>query len=76
MQPSVSNADNPWSQGFETVQSDADVNVFAAPHQEFCSIPVENLPREGPTRPVIDWCELWKCHSAREHLDDAAGSEK
>jgi len=59
----------PWSQGFEAVQNDADVNVFAAPHQEFCSIPVENLVRE-------DCCELWKGHTAREHFGDAAWSEK
>ena len=65
-----------WSQGFEVVRNDADVNVFAAPPQEFCSIPVENLVREGPTRPVIDCCELWKGHTARKHLGDAAWSEK
>jgi len=53
-----------------------DVMVIAAPHQEFCSIPVENLLRQGPTRPVIDCCALWKGHTAREHLSDAAWSEK
>jgi hypothetical protein len=53
-----------------------DVNVVAPPHQEFCSIPVENLLRQGPTRPVIDCCALWKGHTAREHFGAAAWSEK
>jgi len=60
----------------EECVKDADVIVFAAPHQEFCSIPVERLVREGPTRPVIDCCELWKSQAAREHLGYAAWSEK
>ena len=60
-----------WSQCFEAVQNDAGVNVFAAPDQEFWSIPVERLVQEGPARPVIDCCELWKGHTAREHLGDA-----
>lgn len=60
----------------EECVSDADVIVFAAPHQEFCSVPVERLMREGPTRPVIDCCELWKGQAAREHLGYAAWSEK
>jgi hypothetical protein len=61
---------------FEAFQNDGDVNVFASPHQEFCSIPVENLVREEPTRPVIDCCELWKGNAAREHLGCAAWLEK
>jgi hypothetical protein len=65
-----------WSQGFETVQNDADVNIFAAPHQEFCSIPVERPVQEQLTRLVIDCCELRKGHTAREHLGCAAWSEK
>jgi hypothetical protein len=65
-----------WSQGFEAVQNDADVNVIAKHHQEFCSIPVENLLRQGPTRPVVDCWALWKGHTARAHLRDAAWSEK
>jgi hypothetical protein len=65
-----------WSRGFEAAQNDAEVNVFATPYHEFCSIPVENFVREGPTRPVIDCCELWKSDTAREHLGDAAWSEK
>jgi hypothetical protein len=32
--------------------------------------------REGPTRPVIDCCEHWKGHTAREHLGCSAWSEK
>jgi hypothetical protein len=66
----------PWSQGFEAIQNDADMNAIAAPHQEFCSIPVENLLRQGPTRPAIDCCALWKGHTPPEHLGDAAWSEK
>jgi len=61
-----------WSQGFEVVRNDADVNVFAAPDQECWSIPVERLVREELTLPVIDFCELWKGHTAREHFGDAA----
>jgi hypothetical protein len=56
--------------------SDADVIVIAARHQEFCSLPVDTLVRARPTRHVIDCCELWKGHAAREHLDYAAWSEK
>lgn len=52
------------------------VNVIAASHQEFCSVPVENVLRQGPTRPVIDCCALWKGRTAREHLSDAVWSEK
>ena len=55
------------------VRNDADVNVFAAPDQEFWSIPVERV-REEPMRPVIDCCDLWKGHTAREHLGGAAWS--
>ncbi len=62
----------PWSLGFEAVRNDADVNVFAAPHQEFCNILVEDLVRAGPTRHVIECCELCKSHTAREHLGDEA----
>ena len=65
-----------WSQGFEVVRNDADVNVFAAPDQEFWSIPVKRLVREELTRPGIDCCELWKGHTAREHLSDTAWSKK
>jgi len=36
-----------WSQGFEAVRNDADMNVFAAPNQEFWSIPVERLVQEA-----------------------------
>ena len=61
--------------GFGAVQNDADVRVIAAPHQEFCSTPVENLLRQGPTRPVIDCCALWKRYTAREHLGDTVWSE-
>jgi hypothetical protein len=32
--------------------------------------------REGPTRPVIDCCELWKGHTAREHVGCSVWSEK
>jgi hypothetical protein len=53
-----------------------DANVIAVPRQEPCSIPVENLLRQGPTHPVIHCCVLWKGHTAREHLGDAAWSEK
>jgi hypothetical protein len=70
------NCGQPWSQGFEAVQNDAEVNVIAASHQEFCSIPVESLLRQGPTRPVIDCSGLWKGHTAREPFGDGAWSEK
>jgi len=59
-----------------SVRNDADVNVFAAPDQEFWSIPVAGLVREEPTSPVFDCSELWKGHTAREQLGDAAWSEK
>jgi hypothetical protein len=62
-----------WSQGFEAVRNDADMNVFAARDQEFWSIPVV---REKPTRPGINRCELWKGHTAQEHLGDSAWSKK
>ena len=75
MQPSVRNAGNLVTR-FEAVRNDADVNVFAAPDQEFWSIPVERLVRKEPARPVIDCCELSNDHTAREHLGDAAWSEK
>ena len=45
--------------------SDADVIVIAAPRQESDGIPVECLVRQGPARPVIDCCELWKGRAAR-----------
>ena len=66
----------PWSQGLEAVQNDADMNANAAAHQEFCSILVESLLRQGPTRPTVDCYALWKGHPAREHIGDAAWSEK
>jgi hypothetical protein len=70
------NADNPGHNAFEAVQNDADMNIIAAPHQGFCSIPLENLMRQGPTRPAIDCCAPRKGHTAREHLGDAAWLEK
>jgi hypothetical protein len=60
----------------EECVSDADVIVFAEPHEEFCSAPVVRLVGGGPTRPVIDCCELWKAYAAQEQLDYAAWSEK
>lgn len=65
-----------WSQTFEAVRNDANVNVFAEPDQEFWSIPAERLVREEPTRLVIDCCGLWKGHTAREYLGDPLWSEK
>jgi hypothetical protein len=59
-----------------SVRNDVNVNVFAVPDQKCWSIPVEGLVREEPTRPVFGCCELWKGHTAREHLGDAAWSEK
>ena len=66
----------PLSQGFEAVQSDADLNAFCSAPSGVCIIPVENLVREGPTRTAIDCCEPWKGDTGREHLGCAAWSEK